>query len=172
MLVVFYRHNIIRGPVDLKNAASKAKTKIDNFPLFVTQEMLADFLHHTNKKIDSLLAKLPADFNKNFKYLFVKKISEMELKAFIVIFLYRGLYNLNTMEIRKLFSDSYGPPMFSAVMSRNRFAFILQNLSFDDESTRAERWKKDRFTAIHEFLEKFNNKRMLVLAPGDYLSLD
>ena len=60
----------------------------------------------------------------------------MELKAFIGIFLYRGLYKLNTMGIRKLFSDSYGPPMFSAVMSRNHFAFILRNSSFDDENTR------------------------------------
>ena len=76
------------------------------------------------------------------------------------------------MVIRKLFSDSYRPPIFSAVMCRNRFAFILQNLSFDDESTRAERLEKDRFTAIREFLEKFNYQCMLVLAPGDYLSLD
>ena len=43
--------------------------------------MLADVLHHTNKKIDSLLAKLSADFNKDFKYSFVKEVSEMELKA-------------------------------------------------------------------------------------------
>ena len=109
----------MRGPVGLKNAASKAKTEIDHFLLFITHEILADVLHHTNKKIDSLLAKLPADFNKDFKYSFVKEVSEMELKAFIGIFLYRRLYKLNTMGIRKLFSDSYGPPMFSAVMSRN-----------------------------------------------------
>ena len=70
----------------MKNAASKAKTEIDNFPLFITHEMLADVLHHTNRKIYSLLAKLPADFNKDFKYIFVKKISEMELKAFIGLF--------------------------------------------------------------------------------------
>ena len=57
-------------------------------------------------------------------------------------------------------------------MSRNRFAFTLHNLSFGDESTHAERWKKDRFTAIREFFEKFNNQCMLVLAPGDCLSLD
>ena len=62
--------------------------------------------------------------------------------------------------------------MFSAVMSRNCFAFILHNLSFDDESTRAERWKKDRFTAIREFFETFNNQCMLVLVPGEYLLLD
>ena len=43
---------------------------------------------------------------------------------------------------------------------------------FDDESTCAERWKKDRFTAIRGFFEKFNNQCMLVLAPGDCLSLD
>ena len=142
------RHNIIRGTVGLKNAASKAKTEIDHFLLFITHEILADVLHHTNKKIDSLLAKLPADFNKAFKYSFVKEVSEMELKAFIGLLLYHGLYKLNTMGIRKLFSDSYGPPMFNTVISRNRFAFILHNLSFDDERTRVERWKKGRFTAI------------------------
>ena len=109
-----YGRNIIRGPIGLKNAASKAKTETDHFFLFITHEILADVLHHTNKKIDSLLAKLPADFNKNFKYSFVNKVNEMELKAFIGLFLYRGLYKLNTVEIRKLFSDSYGPPMFSA----------------------------------------------------------
>ena len=43
------------------------------------------------------------------------------------------------MGIRKLCSDSYGPPMFSAAIPRNAFAFILHNLSLDDESTRAER---------------------------------
>ena len=57
--------------------------------------------------------------------------------------------------------------MFSAVISRNRLAFILHNLSFDDESTHAE-----RFTGIFEFFQKFNNQCMLVLAPGDYLALD
>ena len=165
------RH-IIRGPLGLKNAASKAKAEIDHFLLFITHEILADVLHHTNKKIDSLLAKLPADFNKDVKYSFVKEVSEMELKAFIGLFLYRGLYKLNTVAIRKLFSDSYVPPMFSVVMSRNRFIFILHNLPFDDESTHAERWKKDRFTAFCEFFEKLNNQCMLVLAPVDYLSLD
>ena len=91
------RHNIIRGPVGLKNAASKAKTEIDHFLLFITHEKLVNVLHHTNKKIDSLLAKLPADFNKDFKHSIVKEVSEIELKAFIGLLLYRGLYNLNTM---------------------------------------------------------------------------
>ena len=80
------RYNIIRAAVGLKNATYKAETKIDHFHLLTTHEMLADVLHHTNKKIDSLLAKLTADFNKDFKYSFVKEDSEMELKAFIGLF--------------------------------------------------------------------------------------
>ena len=56
------------GSVGLKNAASKAKTDIDHFLLFIIHEMLADVLYHTNEMIDSLLAKLPADFNKDLKY--------------------------------------------------------------------------------------------------------
>ena len=70
----------------MKNAASKVKTEIDDFLLFITHEMLADVLHNTNKKINSLLAKLPAPFNKDFKYSFVKEVSEMELKTFIGLF--------------------------------------------------------------------------------------
>ena len=50
--------------------------------------MLANILYHTNKKIDSLLAKLTADFYKDFKYSFVKEVSEMELKAFIGLSFY------------------------------------------------------------------------------------
>ena len=97
------RRNIISGPVGLKNAVSKAKTEIDHFLLLITHEMFVEVLHHTNKKIDSLLAKLPVDFNKDFKYSFVKEVREMELKVFIGLFLYRGLYKLDTMGIRKLF---------------------------------------------------------------------
>ena len=54
---------------------------------------------------------------------------------------------------KKMFFDSYGPPIFSAIMSCNRFTFILHNLSFDDESTHAEKWKRDRFNEIREFLK-------------------
>ena len=82
----------------------------------------------------------------------------MDLEAlFIGLLLCHGSYKLNTMGIRKLFSDTYGPPIFSAVMSHNRFAFILNNLSFNYEGTRAERWKKDTRTAIRKFFKKFSN---------------
>ena len=95
----------------------KQKQKLTIF-LFITHEMLANVIHHIYKKIDSLLAKVPADFNKDFKYSFVEEFSKIKLKAFIGPFFYSGLYKLNTIGIQKPFSDSYGQPMFSAVMSQ------------------------------------------------------
>ena len=95
------RHSIIGAPVDLKNAESKAKTEIDHFLLFITMKCWLLFYTILIKR--SLLVKLPADFNKDFKYSFVNEVCEMELKAFIGLFLYRGLYKLNTMGFQKLF---------------------------------------------------------------------
>ena len=92
--------------------------------------------------------------------------------ALPILCYYRGLYKLNSISIQKLFSEKFGPPQFSATMSRNRFLFILRHLSFDDEETRGERWKKDRFAAFRDFFESFNRNCITSLAPGDYLSLD
>ena len=86
----------------------------------------------------------------------------MELKAFLWVFYTMDYTNWILWEFGNIFFDSYGLPIFSAVMSRNRFAFVLHNLSFDDKSTSAKRWKKDRSTAIGEFFEIFYNQCVLV----------
>ena len=79
---------------------------------------------------------------------------------------------MNTFTATKLFSDKYGPPMICAAMRRDRFFFLLSTIAFDDESTGVERWKFDRFTAVREFFEMFNDECMSCLISCDYLSLD
>ena len=66
------RQNIIRGPVGLKNAASKAKIEIDHFLLFITHEMLAYFL------IIKILIKRSIHYLLNF-LLISTKISNIHL---------------------------------------------------------------------------------------------
>ena len=134
--------------------------------------MLDSVINYTNVKINKLIDKLPNDFNKDYKYPYVQGIDAIEMSAFIGLCYYRGLSKLNTISIQKLFSDKYGPPIYSATMSRNRFLFILRHISFDDEDTRDERWRKDRFAAFRSFFKSFNRNCMTCLAPGDYLSLD
>lgn len=75
----------------------------------------------------------------------MKECTVVEMSAFIGLFLYRGLWKQNTINIKKLFSQMYGPPICAATMSRNRFTFLLKHLRFDDERTRDERWNEDRF---------------------------
>jgi hypothetical protein len=127
----------------------------------------------TSIKIGRCIAKLPENFvAENSKYSFMRETTVAEMYALIGLYLYRGLYKLNTISIDKLFSNKFGPPLFSATMSRNRFTFIVANLSFDNVATRDERWKKDRFAAMRDVFEIFNQECMSCLVPGDYLSLD
>ena len=59
----------------------------------------------------------------------MKEVTVEEIYAFIGLYIYRGLYKL------KLFTNDFGPPIFSATMSRNHFVFIRAHLSFDDKTT-------------------------------------
>lgn len=166
------RANVITGITGLRARAKRIETEQQAFSLYITPDMLQSVIDYTNIKMNKLIAKLPDDFNKDFKYPHVKTIEYLEMCAFIGLCYYRGLYKLNSISIQKLFSEKFGPPQFSATMSRNRFLFILRHLSFDDEETRGERWKKDRFAAFRDFFESFNRNCITSLAPGDYLSLD
>ena len=76
------------------------------------------------------------------------------------------------MFTEKLFSDSYGHPIFTVTMSKNRSKFLYRCISFDDYSTRTERWEADRFAAIQKVFELFNQNCGLALIPDDLLSID
>ena len=84
----------------------------------------------------------------------------------------RGLQGQNSVRTELLFSENYGHPIFSATMSKNRFKFLFSKISFDDFETRAERWKKDRFAAIGNSFEKFNNICGKSIIRDDLLSID
>ena len=76
------------------------------------------------------------------------------------------------MSAEKIFSDSYGHPIFTATMSKNRFRFLYQCISFHDYSTRNERWEADRFVAIRKVFELFNQNCGRALIPDGLLSID
>ena len=76
------------------------------------------------------------------------------------------------MSTEKIFSDSYCHPIFTATMSKNRFRFLYQCISFDDYSTRTERSEADRFAANRKVFELFNQNCGRALIPDDLLSID
>jgi hypothetical protein len=57
-------------------------------------------------------------------------------------------------------------------MSSNRFFFLHSNISFDDVTTREDRFPHDRFAAIRELFEMFNDNCSSALQPDEFLAID
>ena len=46
--------------------------------------------------------------------------------------------------------------IFSATMSEKRLEFISRFVAFDDKTSRAERWKSNKFACLRELLWQMN----------------
>lgn len=149
-------------------------TELKSWNLFITDEIIGKITTETNRKIDYKMniLQLTAEMIKQKKLYYCGNTDATEIKAFIGLFYLRGLIKLNHLGVHYLFQDGVAPPMFGATMGRQRFQFLCVNISFDNFETRAERWKHDRFTAIREIYEMFNDRCSKTLYPQDYLSLD
>ena len=134
------RANIITGRQGPQPKAQNAPSPRTAFELFFTADIVQSIVLHTNTKVQNTLSKLPDNLvAQDSRYSSMKEVTVEEIYAFIGLYLYHGLYKLNTLSVDKLFSNDFGPPIFSATMSRNRFVFIRAHLSFDDETTRENR---------------------------------
>ena len=88
--------NVIRGRQGVSPVARDTRDYREAFEHFITADMIHNLVNFTNMKIEKLLAELPDDFDKT-KYPFIKITVPSELSAFIGLFVYRGLYKLNTI---------------------------------------------------------------------------
>ena len=102
----------------------------------------------------------------------VRLVDSVEMRSFIGLLYARGLFGQNTHDYHILFRESIGHPIFGAVMSAKRFAFLHANITFDHFDTRHERWTHDRFAAIRDLYEEFNTRCSSVLQPDEYLTID
>ena len=106
--------------------------------MYLTDEMIDLIVRHTNRKITNLISN--ASEESLTKHPFIKVTTTLEIRALIGLMLYRGLYQLNTFTVQRLFSDRYGPAIFGATMARNRFLFLLATISFDDKTGGNKTW--------------------------------
>ena len=57
-------------------------------------------------------------------------------------------------------------------MSRHHFTFLMRIISFDDDSSRKERWKSDKFAPFREFFEAINSSFLKLRKPSAHLAID
>ena len=68
------------------------------------------------------------------------------------------------MGIENLFSGKGGHGIYKSIMSLNRFKFINRMITFDDSTTRNDRWKKYKFSAFREVFEMFDKECAKIFA--------
>ena len=76
------------------------------------------------------------------------------------------------MDMRRLWDTSRSHPAFIATMAETRFKEILRFLAFDDKETRPERYRHDRFAAIREIFELWNDNCSSSLNASEFVAED
>ena len=155
------------GPIGV---AASAMSCLHAWELFFSQSMLDCIVNCTNKRIE---AARQAFKNVSPSLMsFTKDTDDVEVRAFIGLSYIRGFAGMNNHDVSHLYDPIMGPDPFGATMSKNRLQFLYACLSFDDFSTRKERWKYDRFAAIRHLFESFNKNCSTCVVPEEYLCID
>ena len=128
------RCDVINNRPGLTAYSKDADTTEKAFALFLTDEMLASICAFTNVRInDTLYARFPGSNN----YPQFKETSIIEMKAFLGLMYYHGLYGMNMHLINVLFSERHGPPVFSVHISRIQVfvsTYLFDTLEMTDGS--------------------------------------
>ena len=164
--------NILRDAEGPRGRAKAAKTPVEGFELFITDEMMQDFVNKTNKNIRNFMTRFHDVLKESSKYTYVKETDLIELKALIGLLYLRAALQLNILKTREIFFHESSHEIFAANMSYNRFAFLICFLEFNDKESRRQRWWEDKFAAIREFFMKMNENNGRCHNPSPYVSVD
>ena len=164
--------NILRGAEGPRGKSKAAKTPVEGFELFITDEMMQDFVNNTNENIRNFMTSFHDALKESSKYAYVKETDLIQLKTLIGLLYLRAALQLNIFKTRDIFFHERGHEIFAATMSYNRFAFLIRFLEFLDKETRLQRWREDKFAAIGEFFMKMNENNGRCRNPSPYVSVD
>nr|XP_021191520.2 piggyBac transposable element-derived protein 4-like [Helicoverpa armigera] len=152
-----------------KPNAQKAKTELDCWNLFFTEDIMEEILRHTNVEINSK----PVPETPNTRAYIIKETSMDELMAVLGLMYIAGLNNSTGYNLTDLWrSDGTGVDIFRMTMSLQRFNFLQTCLRFDDATTREARNSVDNIAPIRSMFEKFVENCKDAYSPSQCLCLD
>ena len=167
-------HEIIKGEVgEVMGRARGATSQLLAWECFFDQKMLSIIVQRTNESIGRARDEMKPHYLNDPKVNYIHYTDDIEIRALIGLIYWRGLLGMQNHDIKHMFGED-GHHFFGGTMAKNRFAFLVEHLSFDNKLTRDEpnRWPTDRFAAIREIFECFNANCSRSVAPGLYLSID
>ena len=137
----------------------------DSFELFITSVILNDIVKFTNQEAESVYRME----NKKSTW---KPCDEVEISALIGLLITAGHLKFNHQTVSALWNPKYGPPIFRATMSRERFKDLIVFHRFDDKSTRSERSEKDKLAPIRDVWEAVCKNLTKHYLPGSNITVD
>ena len=132
--------------------ARDCEREIDCVELFISKDIQELLVAEMNRKIANYI-----EDNQGKPRVTIPDYTDlMEFKAFIGLWYARGFFEWNYTDVDRLWNTSTSNPIFAGTMSKKRFKQLLMFLTFDDRSTRQERFRTDRGAAIRDMFETFN----------------
>lgn len=138
----------------------------ESFKIFITDFIIDKIVLHTNVIIEQKSSKYKK------KSATVSTTNSSEIKALLGLLVLSAYLKSNHLGTKELFDDKICGAVYKAVMSRERFKFLLDSLRFDDKSTREERKKSDALAAIREIWDEFINQCRNSYKPSSYVTID
>ncbi|KAJ8969914.1 hypothetical protein NQ314_001531 [Rhamnusium bicolor] len=148
----------IRKLPGVKNAAKQAKTIMNCWKLFISDEMIKYIVKYTNQRLDLMTSSFhrPRD---------CPQTDYEEILAFIGLLYLAAVkkgQHLNTEELWK--SDGTAPDFFAATMSKKRFHQLVQSIRFEDATKRLETSAIGNLAPVRETFQSFvTNVKVLIL---------
>ena len=164
--------NIRKGKAGPRGIAKNAKTSLESLELFLTDEMIDKLVIYTNASIQPLLEKFEDLLEDSDKYPHFKLVDQIDMEAFIGIFYLRAAFRLNLLDRDIIWNHESAHDIFGATMSVNRFKFICRFCTFDDKTTRQDRWKNDKFACMREIFEAMNSRNASMRCPSALMAVD
>ncbi|CAL4241661.1 unnamed protein product, partial [Meganyctiphanes norvegica] len=73
-----------------------------------------------------------------------------EMKCFIGCHIMAGIRKDSHLNTHQMWSDTYGGFFYKSLFSQKRFEFLTRALRFDDQATRRDRMRSDRFAHVRD----------------------
>ena len=128
--------NIYRNRPGPSVAACRCTTLKELFDAYIDDYMIADVVTSTNAKIAKIRQEHPSAGTSN-KYPYLKDVIPEEIHALFGMMYTRAVLKQNLLSVTRLYQHQHSNPIYKAVVSQNRFEFLLRIVQFDNVEDRA-----------------------------------
>ncbi|UYV77275.1 hypothetical protein LAZ67_15000317 [Cordylochernes scorpioides] len=158
--------NIISQLPGPKSEAKSIESESDAFTKIIDDDMVQKIVDCTNAYISNIKEHFSRERD-------AKLTTVTEILALFGLLIMSGVKRAAHLTYKELWAvDGSGVEIVRAIMSQDRFLFLLRCLRFDDITTRKERKKLDKLTPIREFVEAFVYNCKKLYTPGEYNTID